>query len=257
MRSSLRLRWLSSSMLFSQHYGIPEEDLLNAVSNGDYNLLNNRAVAMEDHLNPKYMTEEEYIVEMFRQVAKEVNNTNALSEYEKPKVYCGIIETLMAKIGMSVNPVFEDFSSYYTWSRWDKLLFMAKIPDFDDFFDELKSGEHVLSKDLEKIIPQGSDKAFANFYPNEEGLSKSRIFVLRIVKNLRDDLWRGIWMSLSRDKPFFRIIFYLVNYIVQILALLMIFLFPIFLLYAVADIIYQLIYGKCLPSTYFVSALEI
>ena len=101
--------------------------------------------------------------------------------------------------------VSESFSKYYTWSRWEKVLFMAKIPDLDDFFDELESGEHVLSEDLENIIPQGSsgqsDEAFANFYPNEEGLSKSRIFVLRLAKNVRDDFWRGVWVSLSRDMP--------------------------------------------------------
>jgi len=244
MAKTVRFRHMASLHIFSEVYDIPIDELRDACDE-DRTLLKNLEVADEDSVNPKYLTKEERVLQLFKEVAKNKNNVNAIDEYEKPTVYFGIIETIMGYFGFA-SPVFMNFRSYRTWSRWSKILFLARVPELDDLFEVDKNGDSVLSCTLADIEPT-KETNFANFYPEEEGLSRKQLFFRHIVDVLCNDLSRGLRNSLRRgqDFPFVRIIFHIIDAGVQIFGYLFQLLFPVWLSFMIYDTLDQLLTGEC------------
>jgi len=138
------------------------------------------------------------------------------------------------------------FRSYRTWSRWNKVLFLAQVPELDDLFEVDENGDSVLSYTLADIEPT-KEMNFANFYPEEEGLSRKQLFFRHLFDVLSNDLSRGLRNSLRRgqDLPFVRIIFHIIDAIVQVFGYLFQVLFPVWLLFMLYDTLDQLLTGEC------------
>lgn len=252
MSSTVRLRWMSSPSLFAENYGIDEESLRNACDH-DKTFLQNLKLAQEDEMNPVYLTKEERVLNVFREVAKENNNTNAMDEYKKPRVYFGVIETMMGRLGYA-SPVFMNFTSYRTWSRWSKILFLAPVPDLDNLFESDEGGNSVLSSYLGVIEPT-KDRNFANYFPHEDGVSKVSLLFRHIRQVLKHDFIRGVDNSLRSGQSYrcFRVIFHVLDTFTQAWAYFFQLFLPMFLAFAIFFICYQLHTRKCIGIVSFLT----
>lgn len=238
MQTSLKLRWLSSTALFSEHFQVPEEKLLEACG-GDSSFLCNATVAKEDSTNLTFMTNAEKMKYMCAVTAERHGNINALNEYRKPRVYFGMIEKLIGKY-IGLRPIFERFTAFRTWSRWQKVLFLSPVPDLDSIFHMDKDGTSSISKSVDQ-----SAKRLENYYPEEENVHE---WVL-LLRHFRDVL---IFRELRRSLKFVRktlslsvlirifdgIIFNWGSYLMYIL-------FPLYLFSGYAETIFNLVTREC------------
>jgi len=242
MASTVRLNLMASPSLFHKKYGI-DQDLLEHCCEGDSTLLLNCIVARSDATDTDYMTNEERVLQIFREVAKETNNPNAMDEYKKPNVYFGVLESWMGHFGYA-RPVFMNFQDYRTWSRWNRILFLSPVPNLNEIFETDEIGNTVVSEHLDFIEGTRGGAPFANFYPDEDGLSKTNMLFRHILKN---DLVRGIRNSLRHGQSYalLRVAFYFLDSFVQIFAYLCQILLPLYLSYAFFLAIYPLIYHEC------------
>lgn len=247
MSSTVRLRWISSATLFEHNYGIPEDSITN-VCNGDKTLLLNHRVAKEDASKTDCLTKQERILQLFSEVSEETNNPNAMDEYKKPNIYFGVFETAMGRFGYA-NPVFTNFKSYRTWSRWNKVLFLAPVPDLDDLFETDESGNTALRHSLGTIV-HTKDEPFANFYPDEDGVSKKSLLFRHMRGVLKMDLIRGLGNSVRRGQNYvcFRVIFHLMDTLLQLCAYLFQIILPVFLSCVIIVTIYELLSQQCVNT---------
>lgn len=163
MQTSLKLRWLASTKLFSKNFHVSEEKLLEACD-GDPTFLYNRRVASEDSTSLSYMTNADKIKYMCAKIAERDGNYAALNEYRKPRVYFGMIEKFLGRY-LGLYAVFERFTDYRTWSRWEKVLFLSAVPDLESIFQTNTDGTFTVSKSIEH-----SDSSLVNYYPEEDGV---------------------------------------------------------------------------------------
>lgn len=154
-------------------------------------------------------------------------------------------ETAMGRFGYA-SPVFMNFKDYRTWSRWNKVLFLAPVPDLDNLFETDESGNVVLCSSLSTIVHH-EKKPFANFYPDEDGVSKKKLLFRQIRTVLRNDLIRGVENSIryGQNNRLFRVIFHLLDTFLQFCAYLFQIALPLFLTYAIATTILNLWNGQC------------
>jgi len=245
MASTVRLNLMASPSLFHKKYEIPI-DLLEYACDSDNTLLLNSGVARDDAMNTDYLTNEERIMLLFREVAEETDNPNAMDEYEKPRIYFGVLENAMGRLGYA-PPVFMNFENYRTWSRWSKILFLSPVPNLDDIFETDGSGNAVVSKHLDSITST-KGVAFANFYPDEDGISKATLLFRHIREVLKSDLIRGVRNSLRSGQSYalLRVGFHVIDSFIQFFAYLCQILLPLYLSLAFFLTIYPLITQKCL-----------
>jgi len=245
MASTVRLNLMASPILFHKKYGIPL-DLLEYACDTDVTLLLNSGVAIDDALDTDYMTNEERVLLIFREVAEETDNPNAMDEYEKPSIYFGVLETVMGRLGYA-PPVFMNFKNYRTWSRWSKILFLSPVPNLNDIFETDACGNMVVSEHL-NLITSTKGEPFANFYPDEDGISKTTMLFRHIREVLKSDLIRGVRNSLRSGQSYalLRVGFHFLDSFIQFFAYLCQILLPLYLSLAFFLTIYPLITQKCL-----------
>ena len=78
---------------------------------------------------------------------------------------------------------------------------MAPIPNIDDLFETDESGNMALCMSLDTVCTNvdedGQDKHFANFYPDEGGVSKRFLLFRHMSGVLKNDIVRGIVNSVN------------------------------------------------------------
>jgi len=178
MQTTLKLRWLASATLFSKHFQVSEEKLLEACE-GDPRLLYNIAVANADSTDLSLMTNAEKLKYVCAKIAEKDGNYTALNEYRKPRVYFGAIENVLGRY-LGLYPVFERFTGYRTWSRWEKVLFLSPVPDLESVFQTNPDGTTTVSKS----VADYSDSPIDNYYPDEDGVQEWMLF----LRHFRDVL---------------------------------------------------------------------
>mmetsp|Transcript_13783 Transcript_13783/g.15501 ORF Transcript_13783/g.15501 Transcript_13783/m.15501 type:complete len:340 (-) Transcript_13783:1093-2112(-) len=251
MLSTIRLRVLGSSKLFSEHFDIHEELLLK-VCDEDKNLLNNLGLAKIDANDFNFMTDEERINMMCAKVSKDSKNEHAMEEYIKKPAYFGYIERLLNKFYSSSAtvsfPAFERFTPYRTWSRWEKLLYLSPVPFLEDIFVEDDNGKFRFTEELDL------NKKYSNYYPEESNKTGGRAFM--------DHFWRALLFGdlLPSLKPVWQAGHYLSflfrlfdgiflnwgTYFIHII-------FPLYLLTSVVEVIYNITSRKCFNPFVFIS----
>mmetsp|Transcript_5104 Transcript_5104/g.5904 ORF Transcript_5104/g.5904 Transcript_5104/m.5904 type:complete len:678 (+) Transcript_5104:77-2110(+) len=127
----LRLEVLKNPARLCKHFDINADDYKNALGSKS---LCNLAVAKRDERNEFYLSEKEWIFRKNADAAKRMNNDYALSEFQKPNVQFGYFAGLLAWLGIRKAGVFNRYRAYRTWSRWEKVLFLPRVPDhIDDY----------------------------------------------------------------------------------------------------------------------------
>uniref|UniRef100_A0A7S4M9V9 Uncharacterized protein n=1 Tax=Odontella aurita TaxID=265563 RepID=A0A7S4M9V9_9STRA len=233
LQTTMKLKWLKDSKLFSQEFAVDEETLRAACRN-DPNLLWNSLVSSEDTNNTAFMTKDEIITSRFRKVAHELNNENAIDEYEKPPVYFGFLDRYIRKfLHQKDRSTFNRFINYRTWSRWEKVLYMSPVPSLDDLF-VTKHGKVKLDKSLDKIGPP--DEKFVNFDPDDQGELGKRMFAYHaanvlLLKHVFPGL-KNVWTKKHFRSFWFRLFDGLLEWIAYVVTLS----FPFFVVVAIIGV---------------------
>jgi hypothetical protein len=200
IRKSLHLSWLKSAKIFSKEFGITEEALLDACD-GDVNLFKNLKVAQKDVVDRTYMTQDEIVYQQCIEAARRTNNKAALQELEKPAVYFGIFDKMFSTLFASkTRGMFEKFSAYRTWSRWEKVLFMAPLPDLEDLLVLDRRGQSTVQDKFITVVPTVTEP-FANFNPKEFATTPIQLFVNHVLDVITFRfMWRGLTQSWEDEK---------------------------------------------------------
>uniref|UniRef100_A0A7S1FLP2 Uncharacterized protein n=1 Tax=Corethron hystrix TaxID=216773 RepID=A0A7S1FLP2_9STRA len=124
-------------------------------------------------------------------IAEEQGNRDALSEYRVPHKDYSFMNKMLRYICpfFEQKGVFERFEEFYTWSRWNKLLFLSPVPDLDFFFESAEEGGYSLSHLLENI-KHTEKKPFSNFYSKKN--NPSRTFFLKRCFHYTLENWKQV-----------------------------------------------------------------
>mmetsp|Transcript_11715 Transcript_11715/g.25732 ORF Transcript_11715/g.25732 Transcript_11715/m.25732 type:complete len:173 (+) Transcript_11715:508-1026(+) len=91
--------------------------------------------------------------------------------------------------------VFERFKGYYTWSRWDKLLFLSPVTDLDHFFTSDGEDGYLLSSNLQNI-KHTKEEPFANFYPEKNDICLKVVWDVLTLRESVKPVWDlGLYRS--------------------------------------------------------------
>jgi len=233
----IRFRSLGSPEAFSTTYGIPLQTVIEACDE-DENVFKNREVANSDANDVNLVTKEERVLHLFRDIAKEIGNKNALDEYRKPTKYFGVLGSFLGTLGL-ITPIFMKYTCYCTWSRWQKVLYLAPVPDLNN----LLNGD-----DLDDIVPSRA-QPFANYYPSEDGVSWKKLFVRHTIAVLKNELPNGLKTSCrqGQDNKVARIFIHIIGYMMTVTAYLFQIALPTYLIIVIFGTVYELITMDCLP----------
>lgn len=146
IQSIFEFQSLRNSHRFSAKYKIDEE-LIKRSCDGDSSLLRNAHVALDCQGDLKFMSDDEifdyYSSKYARQKARELGYSGgAIFEFSKPSVVFGSFDQWIYNMHSLIFKnndlnsgdhfgVFKRLRNYCTWSRWDKVLFLADIPELD------------------------------------------------------------------------------------------------------------------------------
>eukprot|EP00586_Coscinodiscus_wailesii_P020069 CAMPEP_0172493602 /NCGR_PEP_ID=MMETSP1066-20121228/25020_1 /TAXON_ID=671091 /ORGANISM="Coscinodiscus wailesii, Strain CCMP2513" /LENGTH=675 /DNA_ID=CAMNT_0013263825 /DNA_START=123 /DNA_END=2147 /DNA_ORIENTATION=- len=164
MQTNIDLRSLKSSKIFSEKFAI-EQDILEQACDNDPRLFKNRSLAEMDRDNTAFMSDEERIEHMSGAIAERIGINYVVNEYKKPRVYFGIIERFLTP-WTTTYPLFERTTSYQTWSRWEKVLYLSTVPNIDEIFSTDDDGAHRLNKDLN--MKQDEKREILNLQEDED-----------------------------------------------------------------------------------------
>eukprot|EP00565_Helicotheca_tamesis_P006551 CAMPEP_0185735410 /NCGR_PEP_ID=MMETSP1171-20130828/25212_1 /TAXON_ID=374046 /ORGANISM="Helicotheca tamensis, Strain CCMP826" /LENGTH=746 /DNA_ID=CAMNT_0028405709 /DNA_START=1 /DNA_END=2241 /DNA_ORIENTATION=+ len=159
---TLETRFLKSATHFWRKYDIPlgRKSLVQNDIGGS-NFLKDTRCASRDSEDAKFMTEDEKKIFDFAYVAKKNGHKHAISEYSKGTVHFDRTFNFILTFFFAAGDggMFNRFSSYRTWSRWEKVLFVSDIPEMSSVFAADGSG---LSDALDNVKHSDGNE-FANF----------------------------------------------------------------------------------------------
>lgn len=130
IQATLRLRILESAQKICSEYDIDRKDYVAAV--GGMQSLMNSNLARRDEKDERHMTDIERVFESVAREAESADDGYVLEEYRKKTVQFGIINKILGYFGKRKG-LFKRYPEYRVWSRWEKVLFLPRLPspDFD------------------------------------------------------------------------------------------------------------------------------
>jgi hypothetical protein len=147
------------------------------------------------------MTHDEKVYQQCIEAARRTNNKAALQELEKTAVYFGIFDKMFSTVFVTkTRGMFEKFSAYRTWSRWEKVLFMAPLPDLEDLLVLNRRGQSAVQEKLITAVPTVFEP-FANFNPKECATTPNQLFANHVLDVITFRfMWRGLTQSWEDEK---------------------------------------------------------
>jgi len=238
MQSVLETRVLSSPRLFSDKYGISVDEILVMCDDNDH-LLYDADSSRHDRKNINCFDDTE-LFEYFSQKRAESKKCAEIKQeftklsriFGKPEQHLLDLQRLVLKFFCSRDfnfnlGVFNRHINYRTWSRWEKVLYLSKIPNVSNLFEMNSDNLPIIKKELEKI-KHTSAKPFSNFSPNStaydanKALRRRQYQVLTFQKmkeNVRQSLYQ---------KDYDRVVFWLLNGILEWVAFVVQYGFPMY-----------------------------
>ena len=127
IQASIEKKVLKSAEDFSARYNIPYTKLVEAVGKDAIKkgkkFLKNREIAEKDSRKLTYLSQGDRVENDLSNLAKKLNNTEAIEYIVKDKVYFGSPDRYL--LGNGVKPLFFRYVDYRTWSLWHSVLFLA------------------------------------------------------------------------------------------------------------------------------------
>lgn len=168
IQGQLNISALGSSKIFTKLYGVAKRKLLTACDN-DSRLLNSTVQSNIDREDINFMDKSELHDYFVTKKLKE----NALSQHQFIKKSVGfgkfgegmkILQNICNR--QQHGGIFDRHRSCYTWSRWDKILFLADVSEIDELFEKDANGNQIIRMELERIKSK-KEKPFRNFVKDE------------------------------------------------------------------------------------------
>ena len=173
IQKTLDLNVLKDPAAFARHYHM-EEDKVVAACGGNGECLHNRKLALEDQDNVKFMNGQEAMDFRCAKTARRLGKTFAIEEYDKKITYFGIEGNILELFtGKTTLGIFNKLENYRVWSRWEKVLFMADVPEGKPWEEEEKN----------KLIVSTILEPFKN-HSVLAGASPTKAFMLQILETL-------------------------------------------------------------------------
>jgi len=102
----------------------------------------------------------------------------AIWQFQKPKTFFGLFDNL---IKPTHGGIFDRYGSYFTWSRWDKVLFLPRVPQRGRISDyhrlrSLGSGDND-AVSVSTNYPERR-RNFMNFDPNSASSSSYQFMMI-------------------------------------------------------------------------------
>lgn len=141
--SELKLNTFKDAGLMCKRYGIDPAAYSEAL--GGMKSFKDRRLAAKDDKDVEFMTKKEILWHRFAEYAVANGRTRAINQFVKIPKQFGIFEALLSRIGLKFSPMFERHTEYRVWSRWEKILFLPKVPFIIDKSKlEGSKGKHLI-----------------------------------------------------------------------------------------------------------------
>jgi len=162
---------LKSRMLFSEKFNL-DKKIIKGIGLGDIGktFLKNTELAEVDAQNYRYMTTEERLRFDLAELALESENELAISQYYNNPDYFGTVDRIVLSPFVELRGVFKQYVDYRTWSLWDRVLYVADVPNLEGKAGK-KGSPAIFHKGKirerwERVIPERG-KPFRNYYGSQ------------------------------------------------------------------------------------------
>lgn len=169
-RNSLCLKTIENPYRLCQKYDIDYKTYSDVL--GGAKPLKSLRQARKDEMNQKFMTKKERVFAAVVKYACDGNLTAVIEEYKKDTVGFGYADTGFSKLFGFAAGFFTRFTAYRTWSRWEKILFLPKLP--------IKAEAEVETGTTKKGKQRHKDKA-ANVQCKKNGSQHVVTLLIRIL----------------------------------------------------------------------------
>jgi len=132
LQAFVRLRVIESPRNFCKYFHIDPKDYESALGSRTASLRDKR-VARRDESDQQWMTEAEASERERGEYARHIGNDSAEEYYIKLPHYYGVKEWVMGKFGVNSVAMFERTREFRTWSRWNAVLYLSKLPNHPEF----------------------------------------------------------------------------------------------------------------------------
>jgi hypothetical protein len=148
----LRLEWLLLPEQFIPNLGC--DDYMEKVGGPLYD----EQIATVDRNDPKYMTVEDKIWHAAMMYANTTGKKEALWQYREDVAVFGWGDYLAYHLGILNTGIFNRYTNYCVWSRWDKVLFLATVPKIGKM--EIENGKLICTEVSDwRELPSNKNKA--------------------------------------------------------------------------------------------------
>lgn len=141
LQSTLRLNIIRKPKAFCRHFGIDYEEYCEAL--GGSRSLKDKYMAKRDDRNFRHMSKKERVYFIVAENAeKQGRRYNFIKHaYRKVVTQFGVFDKLLLKLGIINKGIFGRYPEFRTWSRWEKVLFLPRLP-----LDEEESSKRLAEK---------------------------------------------------------------------------------------------------------------
>ena len=99
-------------------------------------------LASQDSENPKFMNAKDKFWSTCAKGAIELGKKEAIWQFTENTIQFGIVDQIFGRIFGKETGVFKRYNNYCTWSRWEHVLFLPRIPKKSEIPEPIKSIHH-------------------------------------------------------------------------------------------------------------------
>jgi len=121
LRGELLLEPLDTNEVICETYDIDEEVYDREVGGP----INDIKQALKDIEDPRYMNPKDKLWKASADVARELGRDDALQQFVEQRSFFGVMDQIFKP---KYGGIFARYYNYYSWSRWDKVLFLPRAP---------------------------------------------------------------------------------------------------------------------------------
>ena len=184
LRSTLDLHALRDPRLLCKEYDIPLESY-KAQFDGILEEINDLQQAKEDEKDEQFMTETDMVWNWASEIAVKEKLNDAIWQFTaNPLTQFGWFDRFRISIGLSDTGIFRRFTSLRTWSRWEKILFLPRIPGTRSAHYIPTSLNEIKKMDVDfhrEMVDLSEKDHYVNFRPEFLIYTAYERFILQII----------------------------------------------------------------------------
>jgi hypothetical protein len=112
---------------FCSRFDISKRDYIAAFNNKPKSIYGPRQARRDDD-DPNYLDQETRYRRQAGQIARQLQNRAAMWQFIESTTNFGLVDSLLAEVGLKSTGIFQRYKNYCCWSRWEKVLFLPSCP---------------------------------------------------------------------------------------------------------------------------------